>query len=106
MGNAVNSPCDSRLVSLNVTFPSSGTGIVLFPLLAVTEEIAELVDIKDAVADVVFESLGDDAPLVGLESNVAIITGVSVDSLVVVGWKIVCRGMIINGRRGTCDRSN
>ena len=63
-----------------------------------TEEIAELVDIKDAVGDVAFESLGDDAPLVGLESIAAIITGVSVDSLVVVGGRLFIGGILMGGK--------
>jgi hypothetical protein len=71
--------------------------IVLFPLLAVTEDVSKVVDIIDAVCDVVFKALKD-APEVGLESIVAITTGVFVDSpLVVDGRLFVGGGLSIGG---------
>jgi len=71
--------------------------IVLFPLLAVTEELAEIVDIKDAVLEVVFS---EDAPGVGLESIAEITTGVFVDSPGFIGGRlIVGGGLFIRGKR-------
>ena len=63
-----------------------------------TEGIAELVDIIDAVGDVALKVLSDDASVVGLESIVAITTGVLVDSLLVMDEKVfVGGGLLIGG---------
>ena len=70
--------------------------IVLFPLLAVTEDVSKVVDIIDAVCDVVFKALKD-APEVGLESIVAITTGVFVESLVVAGGRLFIGGGLSMG---------
>jgi hypothetical protein len=64
----------------------------------VTEGIAELVDIIDAVDDVALNVLRDDPSVVGLESIVAITTGVFVDSLLVVDGRLfVGGGLLIGG---------
>jgi len=71
--------------------------IVLFPLLAVTAELAELVETKDAVLEVVFS---EDAPGVGLENIAEIIMGVFVDSSGFIGGRlIVGGGLFIGGKR-------
>ena len=62
-----------------------------------TAELAEIVEIKDAVFEVVFSKV---APGVGLESIVENTTGVFVDSPgLVAGRLIVDGGLLIGGKR-------
>ena len=70
-----------------------------------TEGIAELVDIIDAVGDVALKVLSDDASVVGLESIVAITTGVFVDSLLVVDGRLFVGGGLLIGGEEFVTRS-